>query len=54
MELSTVVPCPRQTKEVGMGEIEQHVMISDITWKTRKSKMKSRNNMNVGLEEDDY
>ena len=35
MELSTLIPWPRQTKEVGMGELEQHVNVADITWKTK-------------------
>ena len=35
MELSTLIPWPRQMKEVGMGELEQHVKVADITWKTK-------------------
>ena len=35
MELSTLIPWPRQMKEVGMGELEQHVKMADITWKTK-------------------
>lgn len=34
-ELSTLIPLPRQMKEVGMGELEQHVKVADITWKTK-------------------
>ena len=34
-ELSTLIPLPRQMKEVEMGEIEPHVKMADITWKTK-------------------
>ena len=53
MELSTLIPWPRRMKEVGIGGIEQHVKMADITWKT-KTKMKSCNHMKLGVEKNDH
>ena len=36
MELSTLIPWPKQMKEVGIGEIEPLVKMADITWKTKR------------------
>ena len=36
MEVSTLIPWPRQMKEIEMGEIKQHVKMADITWKTER------------------
>ena len=36
MEVSTLIPWPKQMKEVGIGEIEPLVKMADITWKTKR------------------
>ena len=36
MEVSTLIPWPRQMKEIEMGETELHVTMADITWKTKR------------------
>ena len=54
MEVSTLIPLPRQMKEVEMGETEQHMKMEDISWKTKRIRWNQCNNMNVEVEEDDH